>query len=101
MLQLTGTYYKGKVHLEKIICDTDVMIDYWVDRNARHKETKPLLENDISLDNVVLTAITKLELLAGAINKKEIGKIDRKKQKVAIGTLAIATQQNDIIVKKC
>ena len=63
---------------KKIICDTDVMIDYWDESNVRHKETKLILENEIGLDNVVLTAITKIELLAGAINKKEIDKIDRK-----------------------
>ena len=30
---------------KKIVCDTDVMIDYWDETKARHKETKLILEN--------------------------------------------------------
>lgn len=63
---------------EKIICDTDVMIDFWESRNQRHSATRNIIEGSIGIDNIILTAITKIELLAGAINKADIAKISSK-----------------------
>lgn len=63
---------------EKIICDTDVMIDYWDKTRFRHTATKSTLEKSIELDNVVLSAITKMELMQGATNKTEMAKITKK-----------------------
>ena len=58
-----------------VICDTDVMIDYW-DRNSnRYDKTKAILESSIGLNNVLLSLITKMELLLGAGNKSEESKI--------------------------
>lgn len=54
---------------EQIICDTDVMIDYFDNRRNRHQNNKLILENVIGLDNVVLSAVTKMELMAGATSK--------------------------------
>jgi len=48
---------------DKVICDTDVLIDYWNLNNKRHKKTKSILDEDIGLDNVVIAAIVKMELL--------------------------------------
>ncbi len=62
---------------KKIICDTDVMIDYWDASNLRHSETKVILEDYITLDRIVLTAITKMELMLGATNKRELTKISK------------------------
>jgi predicted nucleic acid-binding protein len=53
----------------KIVCDTDVMIDYWDVSSKRHIQTKLILEEKIGLDNIYLSAITKMELLMGASNK--------------------------------
>ena len=61
-----------------IICDTDVMIDYWDENQARHIQTKKILENNIGLSNIVLSAITKMELLMGASNKSDQSKINKK-----------------------
>ena len=61
----------------KVICDTDVLIDYWDTKSTRHAETKDTLENKIGLDQVVISAITKMELLAGATNKAEEAKINK------------------------
>lgn len=61
-----------------MICDTDVMIDFWETKNQRHVATKNTIENEIGVDNVVLTAITKIELLTGSVNKSDIQKISRK-----------------------
>ena len=60
---------------EKVICDTDVMIDYWDRLNPRHVATKSELEISIGLDNVVLSAVTKMELIVGATNKADMQKI--------------------------
>ncbi|HEX8019925.1 PIN domain-containing protein [Mucilaginibacter sp.] len=62
---------------EKIICDTDVMIEYLDSRRARHQDTKSIVEDVIGLDNVVLSAITKIELMAGATNKIELKQVNK------------------------
>jgi len=66
------------VAAEQVICDTDVMIDFWEAKNQRHITTKRVIEKEIGVDNVILTAITKIELLAGAVNKPDIQKISKK-----------------------
>ena len=60
---------------KKIICDTDVMIDYWDTSNPRHLKTKSILEEIITLDNIILTAITKMELMLGTTNKTDLNRI--------------------------
>lgn len=63
---------------KKIICDTDVMIDYWDKTKPRHSSTKTTLEKSIELDNIVLSAVTKMELMLGAINKTDMATITSK-----------------------
>ncbi len=63
---------------EKIICDTDVMIDYWDKAKPRHASTKSTLEKQIELDNIVLSAVTKMELMVGATNKADMERIAKK-----------------------
>ena len=65
---------------DKVICDTDVLIDFWDTKSLRHLETKALLENQIGLEQVVISAITKMELLAGASNKSEESRIKKRLQ---------------------
>ena len=55
---------------KQVICDTDVLIDYWNINSKRHLQTKEILEKRIGLDNVFISAITKMELLVGAENKE-------------------------------
>ena len=62
----------------KIICDTDILIDYWDTSNSRHTRTKEILENHIGLNNVVPSAITKMELLLGATNKADLNQLNKK-----------------------
>ena len=62
---------------KKVVCDTDVMIDFWDVSSLRHLKTKSVLENTIGLDNVVLSVITRMELLMGAANKSEETKIKK------------------------
>ena len=61
---------------KKIICDTDVMIDYWDVTKPRHSTTKEILENLIGLNNVVLSAIIKMELMLDATNKNDLNRIN-------------------------
>ncbi len=72
---------------EKIVCDTDVMIDYWDASQSRHAETKTILERTIGLDNVVLSAITKMELMTGATNKADLARISKKLERFNIALL--------------
>ena len=72
---------------KKIICDTDVMIDFWDLTNARHANTKIILEENIELDNVLLSAITKMELLLGATNKQDLAKIKKNLQRFDLALL--------------
>lgn len=73
---------------EKIICDTDVMIDYWDKSKARHSSTKSILEKSIELDNIVLSAISKMELMLGAINKTDMAMITTKLNRFNIALIS-------------
>jgi predicted nucleic acid-binding protein len=57
---------------KKIICDTDVLIDYRDTSKPRHKNTKSIIETRIELDNVVISATTKMELMTGSFNKSNL-----------------------------
>jgi predicted nucleic acid-binding protein len=76
---------------KKIICDTDVMVDYWNTNNSRHAATKSIVDDNIGIDNVVISAITKMELLVGALNKKDLAKITKN-----LDPLTIALINNEI-----
>lgn len=62
---------------EKVICDSDVIIDYWNINSKRHSDTKHILEDEIGLNNVALAAVTKMELVVGATNKHELARINK------------------------
>ena len=63
--------------MEKIICDTDVLIDYFDNSKSRHIPTKQILDFQIHIDNVVLSAITRMELIAGAGNNSELKSLNK------------------------
>ena len=86
---------------KKIICDTDVMIDYWDNNNPRYLITKSTLEKSIELDNVMLSAITKMELMLGAISKNDMAKISKKLNRFNIVLInnEITIQSFDLIQK--
>ncbi|MBS1519699.1 MAG: type II toxin-antitoxin system VapC family toxin [Bacteroidetes bacterium] len=54
------------------MCDTDVLIDYFDNSKPRHSSTVQIIDSVIGLDNVVISAITRMELIAGAENKMEL-----------------------------
>jgi predicted nucleic acid-binding protein len=84
---------------KKVICDTDVMIDYLDKDKPRHAATKSTLETVIELDNVVLSAITKMELMIGAVNKTDMTRIAKKLGRFNIALIngAITLQAFDLI----
>src|SRR6201999_2847711 len=61
----------------RIICDTDVLIDYLEADKPRHLQTKEIIGHKIGLDNVVISIISKMELIAGAANKNELRVINK------------------------
>ncbi len=63
---------------EKVICDTDVLIDYFNTSQKRHLQTKTILEDKIGLSNVIISSITKMELILGATNKADLTAISKK-----------------------
>jgi predicted nucleic acid-binding protein len=69
---------------EKIICDTDVIIDYFDHKQNRHTETLAIIENSIGLENVLVSSITKMELLLGAGNKEGLNAIQKRLNRFGI-----------------
>ena len=61
-----------------MICDSDVIIDYFDVRQSRHNLTKRILEEKIGLDNMMLSAISRMELMAGATTKGELAMLNKK-----------------------
>ena len=57
---------------DKVICDTDVLIDYFDNNKRRHFQTNKIIVDEIEIDNVALSAISKMELIAGVANKVEL-----------------------------
>jgi len=62
---------------EKIICDTDIIIDYLNARQNRHEETKMILDREVGLENILISSITKMELILGATNKADVTVISK------------------------
>ncbi|RYE20554.1 MAG: type II toxin-antitoxin system VapC family toxin [Sphingobacteriaceae bacterium] len=59
----------------KIICDTDVMIDYLDSSKVRYPATKIIVNEKIGIRNVILSAVTKMELIAGVRNNRELNSL--------------------------
>jgi predicted nucleic acid-binding protein len=60
----------------QIICDTDVIIDLFDRNQKRHFITKGLI-NEIGAHNVIVSAITKMEVIRGARSKEHLGAIKK------------------------
>jgi predicted nucleic acid-binding protein len=75
----------------KIICDTDVIVDYWDISKPRHFATKNAIDNVIGLNNILISVITQIELLIGAVNKIELSKFNHSFQRFGIVNIDNAT----------
>lgn len=62
---------------ERIICDTDIIIDYFDAKQKRHEETKSIIEQKIGFQNILISSITKMELILGATNKEDLKTISK------------------------
>ncbi|MFP4470005.1 MAG: type II toxin-antitoxin system VapC family toxin [Bacteroidales bacterium] len=60
-----------------ILCDTDVLIDYLDENQVRHAKTKRIIEDQIFQSNLLISIITKMELLIGLKNKNEQSRFER------------------------
>jgi len=69
---------------EKIICDTDILIDYFDHAQSRHAETSLIIEQKIGPENILVSSITKMELLSGANNKGDLRTIQKKLDRFSI-----------------
>jgi len=62
---------------ERIICDTDIIIDYFDAKQKRQEETKSIIEQKIGFQNILISSITKMELILGATNKEDLKTISK------------------------
>ncbi len=78
---------------EIIICDTDVMVDYWNSNNARHFAAKTIIDGTIGIENIALSAITKMELMVGGKSKSDLAKINKN-----LAPITVALLNNEITI---
>ena len=71
-----------------------MLIDYWDKSNPRHNSAKAELEKNIELDNIVISAVTKMELMIGATGKNDMTRITGK-----LTRFNIALINNDITLR--
>ncbi len=72
---------------QKVICDTDVIIDYWNSNSQRYVDSRNVLDNIIGIENIVISTITKMELIIGAKNKSELSKIIKNSQNFEVSSI--------------
>ena len=62
---------------QKIICDTDVLIEFFDENKTRHAETAKAIEK-IGTGNILISAITKMELIKGVRDKEHSGWVSKR-----------------------
>lgn len=62
---------------QKIICDTDVLIELFDENKTRHSETAATIEK-IGMDNMLISAISKMELIKGTRHKEHSQQVAKK-----------------------
>ncbi|OOQ58052.1 PIN domain-containing protein [Mucilaginibacter pedocola] len=72
------------------------MIDYLDVRNSRHSSTKQIIEDEIGIDNILVSAITKIELIAGAVNKSDLRSVNKNIK--LFGLLLIKTEISELAI---
>jgi hypothetical protein len=53
------------------------MIDFFNINHERHEATKVLVGSVIGIDNILISAVTKMELLIRARDKQQLAKINK------------------------
>lgn len=67
-----------------VICDTDVLIDYWSERAARHNAVCENLEKRIGTENVTISMVSWLELLRGVQDKSHQARMLKRLKDVSV-----------------
>lgn len=62
---------------QKVICDTDVLIEFFDEKKARHSQTVASI-NEIEIDNILISAISKMELIKGTLHKEHSQQVAKK-----------------------
>ena len=62
---------------QKLICDTDVLIEFFDKKKARHSQTIATI-NEIGIDNILISAISKMELIKGTLHKEHSQQVAKK-----------------------
>jgi predicted nucleic acid-binding protein len=69
---------------QRVICDTDVLIDYWNEGAARHAIVREVLDSRIGVEHVTISVITWLELLRGVHDKTQQSRILKRLNDVSV-----------------
>lgn len=62
---------------QRVICDTDVLIELFDENKARHQETITTIQ-EIGMDNILISAISKMELIKGTRRKEHCQQVAKK-----------------------
>ncbi|WP_140936696.1 type II toxin-antitoxin system VapC family toxin [Sphingobacterium lumbrici] len=62
---------------QKVICDTDVLIEFFDEKKARHSQTTATI-NEIGIDNILISAISKMEMIKGTLHKEHSQQVAKK-----------------------
>lgn len=62
---------------ERVICDTDVLIEFFDEKKDRHSQTVAAIAS-IGLDNIMISAISKMELIKGTTHKEHGQQVKKK-----------------------
>jgi len=62
---------------QKIICDTDVLIEFFDEKKSRHSQTVSSLKK-IGIENILISAISKMELIKGTLHKEHSKQVAKK-----------------------
>lgn len=62
---------------QKVICDTDVLIEFFDEKKARHSQTVASID-EIGIDNILISAISKMELIKGTLHKEHSQQVAKK-----------------------
>ncbi|MHC8949440.1 PIN domain-containing protein [Sphingobacterium hungaricum] len=62
---------------EKIICDSDVIIELFDENKKFHSQTEVKI-NHIGIENILISGVSKMELIKGTHSKEHLQKIQKK-----------------------
>lgn len=62
---------------QKVICDTDVLIEFFDEKKARHSQTVASID-EIGIDNILISVISKMELIKGTLHKEHSQQVAKK-----------------------